>query len=133
MTDRGEREVRKWALKRNGDPISNTDITELVFAFADDQEEDHNETIALHQDLCARTVLLEEYAADSKASCKSRIEALIEAEHDARHSAHMNEHHADGDFKARLVWFTATTTGKLLLVVLGLAAGLILTNVWGAP
>ena len=45
MTSRGERKVRELALKRNGDPWDTNDVKELIFAFADDQEDDHAESM----------------------------------------------------------------------------------------
>ena len=45
MTDRGERKVRELALKCNGEAWDTNDVKELIFAFADDQEDDHKESM----------------------------------------------------------------------------------------
>lgn len=45
VTDSAERKVRQWATKRNGDPLTNQDVMELVFAFDDDNEARHEEVV----------------------------------------------------------------------------------------
>ena len=47
MTDRGERRVRKWALRRNGDPLEPRDVVELVFELDEDHADDMTEVRAL--------------------------------------------------------------------------------------
>lgn len=89
-TDRAERKVREWATRRNGDPLRPEDVVELVFAFADDQEADHEETMANFDSMSARLILLEEW----RATCQGgSIAEYVEGEHHARHADHMTADH----------------------------------------
>jgi len=101
MTDAAERKVRLWALRKNGDPLSPQDVVELVYAFADDQEADHGQTIemlaqmdAKHSLLCTRVAELEGDWHEASATCKDRVEAIVRAEHGLTHAAHMADFHA---------------------------------------
>lgn len=110
MTDNAERKVRQWATKRNGDPLTPEDVVELVFAFADDQEADHKESLdaidknrqMLEEHFIEADVrderldVLEQFAEESRTTCKDRIERLIREEHDARHGHHMKQEHGQG-------------------------------------
>lgn len=125
MTDRGEGELRKWALERNGDPQSNKDIVQLIFAFADDFDAAHADTLAFFKEsrddreaITARITLLEEWRVKSETSCQERVLKLIEKEHDERHGAHMEKDHPiDASFQQRFVWWWG---GKLSYLVLAL-------------
>lgn len=96
MTDHAERKVRLWALRKNGDPLTPQDVVELVYAFADDQETDHGQTIELlkqvdekHSLLCVRVAELEGDWHEASATCKDRVEAIVHAEHESRHGAYV--------------------------------------------
>jgi hypothetical protein len=96
MTDAAERKVRLWALRKNGDPLMLQDVVELVYAFADDQEADHGQTIDLlkqvdekHSLLCVRVAELEGDWHEASATCKDRVEAIVHAEHESRHAAYV--------------------------------------------
>lgn len=106
MTDRGEREVRKWALRRDGDPLEPHDVVELVFALDEDHADDMNEIRALvaqvstdFAELKGTVMLHHEWAeADLKPSVAALKDAVQSLEmegprHDAMHDDHMREHH----------------------------------------
>ena len=66
---------------------------------------------------------------------KSYVQGYVDCEHGKRHQEHMDELHSpDASFQNRLVWFFASTIGKVALVVLG-AAGVIVLNllIYGRP
>ena len=60
MTDKGERKVREWALKRNGDAVDNHDIVDLVFALDEDNEDRHAETLKLLDLHCEEAAVRDE-------------------------------------------------------------------------
>lgn len=78
---------------------------------------------------------LERWREEQATHCEERITRLIVKEHDHRHGEHMEGFHsADATFQSRLVWFFASTAGKVALVVLGLLAGMLLNwLVYGKP
>ena len=97
MTDKGERKVREWALKRNGDAVDNHDIVDLVFALDEDNEERHAETLKLLDVHCEearirdeRLEALEAWREHQADTCEMRIKGLIDEEHSARHDAYVS-------------------------------------------
>ena len=123
MTDNAERKVREWARDRNGDPLKNTDIVELVFAFADDQEADHNEVIERlddvderHISLCLRVAELEH----TSIGCSERVKAFVAAEHDTRHTEHMSNHHGQDEEMGDLRRFWRTFKWAVIVFGTGL-------------
>lgn len=142
MTDRGEGELRKWALKRNGAPASNEDIVSLIFAFADDFEVAHADTLeffresrADRDDIRARVICLEEWREQSETSCKERVNKLIAVEHEKRHGEHMEKYHPLE--KERLSWLVDATAVRLSsvfwFVVGALLISIVSYLVWGTP
>lgn len=132
MTDRGEREVRRWAMERNGNPIEPKDVVSLVFAFADDHEADHEETMGLiesarlrHDELCARVISLEEWKLDSQRTCVDRVKRLIDEEHRQMHGAHMESHHSEED--SRQTWLMWLVGGKVAYIVVALIVAVLVT------
>jgi hypothetical protein len=132
MTDRGEREVRRWAMERNGDPLEPTDVVSLVFAFADDHEADHEETMSLialaserHDDLCARVIALEEWKLDSQRKCVDRVKRLIDEEHQAMHGEHMASHHTEEE--ARQNWLMWLVGGKVAYIIIAVVIAFLVT------
>lgn len=107
MTDHAERKVREWAKGRNGDPLTNKDVVDLVLAVDADGDARHVETIQRlddvderHISLCLRVSALEQ----TSVGCSERVKTYVEgeiargaadgrAEHDARHTEHMASHH----------------------------------------
>lgn len=147
MTSRGERAVRELMQEKNGSEWTATDIRKLIFAFADDQEADHEESMermagmeAQLADHIAEAVVrdrritnLEIEFADRRKSCPGEVKELIAAEHKAKHDEYVASLAAT-DFNGRLVWFFATQGGKFLLVLLGLLAAVGLNLlVYGRP
>ena len=101
MTDAAERKVRQWALRRNGDPLENSDIVELVFAFDEDNEARHDEVVEEIQTLVAegnvrgeRIDALERWRVRQEENCETRMLEVARNEHEQRHNAHMSEYHA---------------------------------------
>lgn len=126
---------------------TNLDLDEKLEAQRAEAVEKHKETKAWHDEVTAmvkehlveanlrdeRLDGLERWRKEQATHCDERITRLIVKEHDHRHGEHMaGFHSADATFQARLVWFFATTFGKVMLVVLG-AAGVMILNllVWG--
>lgn len=115
MTDEAERKTRQWALKKNGDPLTPRDVTELVFALSDDHDKDHAETMAEvkkingclaqlnaeHQSLSLRMDGFDEWRRRSAEGCQERIEAIVrpiaEEMHDATHKRHLEESHGGAE------------------------------------
>lgn len=102
----------------------------------------HDEVVTLVKDHLIEANLrderldgLERWREEQATHCEERITRLIAREHDHRHGEHMQSYHsADATFQSRLVWFFATTIGKVMLVVLGLVAGMLLNLVvYGRP
>lgn len=59
MTDRAESEVRKWALRKNGESLTLRDVVELVFAQADDADARHKENVDIAKAMNERLITLE--------------------------------------------------------------------------
>lgn len=101
MTDKGESELRKWALDRpNGDPIKPQDIVKLVFAFDDDNTAKFEELKdALKRDLkrfadLEETVkLLGDRQTAWELECPQREAAQTMAHHEF-HAEHLKTDHA---------------------------------------
>ena len=111
MTDNAERKVREWAKGRNGDPLTNKDIVDLVLAVDADGDARHVETIQRiddvderHISLCLRVSALEQ----ASIGCSERVKAYVDGEvrrseanglmeHDSRHTEHMASHHGPDD------------------------------------
>jgi hypothetical protein len=96
MTDNAERKVREWAKGRNGDPLTNKDVVDLVLAVDADGDARHVETIGRlddvderHISLCLRVSELETVSV----GCSERVKAFVASEHDVRHTEHMASHH----------------------------------------
>jgi len=142
VTDHAEREVRKWALKRNGDPIQNEDIVSLVFAFADDQDADHNQTMRLldvakqeRQVLCHKVSDLELWQHDTQTTCAERVKKLISEEHEDRHGKHMEQHHnSDASFQQKFIWWWGSKVSYIVVAVLIVVLNIAINMIWfGRP
>ncbi len=104
MADRGERAVRKLLQEKNGKPWTAKDMRELIFAQADDQEDDHIETMkriaVMDADLAdARAAMLlhHEWADTELKPAVQKLREDVDAvapDHAVTHAAHMAEHHA---------------------------------------
>lgn len=113
MTDHGEREVRKWARRRNGEPLTPHDVVDLVFAMDEDHENDHKESMAhisrLEERISAHFIeatardvriaaaeqavkVVAERQLDWEEGCPAREEA-IHAEHLEFHERHLATDH----------------------------------------
>ena len=88
--DRTESKVRQWAMRMNGEPITNKDVVELVLAVDDDGNDRHRETLEKLDDQHARLIALEEW----RSGCPAATVELVSAEHAERHAQHMLECHA---------------------------------------
>lgn len=142
MTDNAEKELRKWARKRNGEPISNHDVVELVFAFADDFDAAHSTTLELIDQgkqertvICRRITDLEQWKTEAQNTCEDRVTRLIQTEHDMRHSAHMQSHHSDdASFQQRFVWWWGGKLSYIALAVIVTLINIVLNMLWfGKP
>ena len=146
MTSRGERKVRELALKRNGEQWNTNDVKELIFAFADDQEADHAESMTRLGDVeerlegidaqmlahldesqarDRRIANLEFIEKDRRKTCLPEVKEIVAEEHAKIHADYIASL-SDQGFQSRLMWFFATTLGKFALVVLGILAGILL-------
>jgi len=141
VTDRAERETRKWALKRNGDPIRNEDIVSLVFAFADDQDADHEQTMELldiakqeRTVLCHKVTDLELWKKETSDTCVERVKKLIHEEHEQRHGKHMEDDHDDASFEQRFIWWWGSKLSYIVVAVLIVVLNIIINMIWfGKP
>lgn len=142
MTDRGEGELRKWALKHNGDPPTNKDIVALVLAFADDADAKHEETLTMFNAHLVDAKRMDNDISDlqrwrqvTETTCVERVKKLISEEHADRHGRHLVEHHALQDERADWLIRTLGMRGVSLLFFLigGLAMAAISYLVWGIP
>ncbi len=107
MTDQTESKVRQWALRTNGDPLTNKDIVELVLAVDADSDARHQETLDMV------LPMIDSFRAHCDENEQNRGECLahfaridedyltagvaremIDAEHASRHGDHMRDHHA---------------------------------------
>ena len=107
MTDHAESKLREWALKRNGDPIDNHDVVELLFAMDEDNSARHQESIALLVAHCDEAVIrdkrisdLEAWRTTSVTACPALIADTVhpmieqlDADHLAFHNAHLLSDH----------------------------------------
>ena len=128
---------------------TNADLDEKLEEQRLEAIEKHKETRAWHDEVVVlvkehlveanlrdeRLDGLERWREEQATHCEERITRLIVKEHDHRHGEHMDGFHSpDASFQNRLVWFFASTIGKVALVVLG-AAGVIVLNllIYGRP
>lgn len=107
MTDQTESKVRQWALRTNGDPLTNQDIVELVLAVDSDSDARHQETLDMVLPMIDAYRAHCDEAEQRWGECQARFirieddyltsggaRTLIDAEHAARHGDHMRDHHA---------------------------------------
>ena len=108
MTDHAESKLREWALKRNGDPIDNHDVVELIFAMDEDNSARHEESMSLLAEHCDEAQIRDRRIADLEAwrtasvtACPALIADTVhpmieqlDAEHLAFHNAHLLVEHA---------------------------------------
>lgn len=129
--------------------VTTEHLLDAICALADDQDAQHQESmtaIRKNRDVLGvhieeskvrdhRLDELEEFAVESRTTCKERIEKLIREEHDARHGDHMTAYHSnEGDFQERMLWFFATATGKIALIIIGAVAAIALNYIlYGRP
>jgi len=99
MTDHGERKVREWALKRNGDPLEPHDVVELVFALDQDNEDRHKESMVAFADLEKKVDEHLEWTNTVSIPRLAAVEGAVEdiscirGEHTALHENHLTLEH----------------------------------------
>lgn len=134
MGDHFEQALEAIARRRNGGGKTPDDIFDLAVASNRDAEERHEQSVQLYQQLAEevkthlveasvrdeRLEALEGWRHEASTTCEDRVVALIEREHEQRHSHYVSTL-GERDFQDRLVWFFASTAGKLVLVGLGVA------------
>lgn len=146
MTDRTESELRKWARQRNGDKLGLQDVVDLVFALADDHDEDHAETLELlrsHQDEAderdLRITGVEQWCREWEGGCALRERAILD-QHLVIHADHLAADHltrpprrADDeagssyydrresdpevDFRTRFMWTLGSKAGQIAVAL----------------
>lgn len=147
MTDHAESELRKWARKRNGAELGIKDVVDLVFAMADDHDEDHAETLELlrsHQDEAderdRRIDVVEQWCREWEGGCALREKAILD-QHLIVHADHMAADHLSrpphraGDevgssfyderemvdpemtFRTRFMWTLGSKAGQIAVAV----------------
>ena len=138
MGDHFEQALEAIARRRNGGGKTADDIFDLAVAANMDAEERHEQSVALYEALAQevkthlveanvrdeRIEALEAWRHEAATTCEQRILAIVEQEHAARHSHYVSTL-GERDWQDRLVWFFASTAGKLLLVALGVAVTLL--------
>lgn len=147
MTDHTESELRKWARQRNGDALGLQDVVDLVFAMADDHDEDHAETLELlrsHQDEAderdRRITVVEQWCREWEGGCALRERAILD-QHLVIHADHLAADHLtrpphragdeDGssyydrresdpevDFRTRFMWTLGSKAGQIAVALL---------------
>jgi hypothetical protein len=130
----------------NGGPTPR-DLLLAIEALAQDSDDQHSESMdanATLQELLARHCIeadvrderlnvLETWRHEQVTHCEERVKKLIAEEHHSRHNAYVAGL-APSDFNSKMLWFFATTTGKLLLVAAGaLVATLVNLAIYGRP
>ena len=135
MTDRGEGGLRKWALNRNGKEITNRDIVELVFAFADDFDEALTKRDTQVDALCMQVEEINEWRREQQATCVDRVKKLIHDEHDVRHNKHISDHHSLQDERADwLIRSLGARGASVAIFLLGTTLAAVISYlIWGAP
>jgi hypothetical protein len=124
-------------------------LFDALIATNADLDEQHQQTLRWHEEVVAmvaahideakvrdeRIAKLEEFAEAGPELVKSYVQGYVDCEHAKRHKEHMDElHSADATFQTRLVWFFASTAGKVVLVAMGIVAGMLLNLiVYGRP
>jgi hypothetical protein len=147
VPDKTESKLRQCALRRNGDPITNKDIVELMFALDDDGVARHVETMNIVVPL--RDDFLEHCQSEDE-----RLKMIVEGEHAKRHGEHMAVEHArraddppysdftedrsdeeqQREWQHRLAAFTGTVFGKVALLACGAGVGMLLSYIFtGTP
>lgn len=144
MTDNFEKakdKILKEAKANGGITVDH--LFDALSATNEDLDEQHQQTLRWHQEVVGmvethlkeaelrdqRIKTLEECVEEAQSTCADRVRRLIHEEHEVRHTLHLTtEHSPEASFQSKLVWFFATTIGKLLLVVFGIIAGIVLTG-----
>jgi hypothetical protein len=124
------------AILSGGQPAVNRFVVESVIQLKNGMEQQH-ELLADH---CVeanvrdeRIEVLETWRHEQATTCEARVMKLVNREHDKRHDAYIATLGPD-QFQSKLVWFAASTSGKLLLVAAGaLIATLINVFIYGRP
>lgn len=139
MSDRTDTKVRQWALRSNGDTLTVRDAVELVLAVDEDSIVRHEETVSVLTGHCKEAVLRDDRISElerwreSTSYCPERVKKLIIEEHKKAHSEYIASL-GDSVFQTRLALFFAGALGKIVLVVIGLMAGILLNiAVYGRP
>jgi len=125
MADEAERKVRQWALRRNGDPITNADIVELVFAFADDQDANHDAVLDLieqakveRRSIDIRLSNLEDCWHEFEEHREETLHAFVSRESTRVLNEHLAKCHSDEvNFQQRLVWWANAKIGYIVISV----------------
>ena len=139
MSDKTDTKVRQWAMRCNGNEITVKDAVELVLAVDEDSVVRHEETVSVLHMHCDEALVrdkriheLEEWR-KSTVDCPERFKELIVKEHTKAHAEYIASL-GDSIFQTKLVLFFAGTIGKLVLVMIGLLAGVLLNIlVYGRP
>lgn len=150
MTDHFEQAQQKILREaRENGGVTSDHLLDALIATNEDLDDQHAQTKEWHTEISQmvaahikeaetrdfRLTKLEAYNEETARTCAERVRALIIEEHDVRHMRHVEECHGDDStFQTRLVWFFASTIGKVALVVLGIIAGILLNLlVYGRP
>lgn len=147
MGDHFEQALQAIVRRTNGGRKTVNDIFDLAVAGNLDAEERHEQSVQAYQRLAEqvechlveanvrdeRIAELEAWRHEAVTGCEERVLAIVAREHDDRHSkyvATLGEH----EWQDRLVWFFASTAGKLVLVGLGALMGILVNLlVYGRP
>lgn len=86
--DRTETRVRQWALRNNGDPLTNADVVALILAVDDDANDRNDEVLRILDGQNERLAALEGWQEAFSA------EVISMSEHDAKHAEHLRAYHA---------------------------------------
>lgn len=126
---------------------TNEDLDQKLALNRKEAKAKHDETRAWHDEVTGlveahieeaetrdrRLDKLEEWRAVSMTTCEERVRKLAREEHHTYHGEYVASL-GDRDFQGRLIWFFANTFGKVVLVVIGLVAGILLNViVYGRP
>jgi hypothetical protein len=148
MTDHFEKATQRILREARANGGVTTDhILDALIATNEDLDAQHKETSGWHQTVTEmvedhieeakvrddRLKKLEDWQHTSMTTCEERVRHLAREEHHAYHGEYVASL-GDSTFQSRLLWFFATTAGKILLVVIGLVAGMFLNFiVYGRP
>ncbi len=144
-TDKTESQVRKWALRKNGDDLTVRDVIELALAIDDDAVTRHAENVEAIAAASTegsvqdeRLDALEAWRGEQAALCASRLKAVVEEEFvkhparrqdDKKNEDHRDERHFGNNVEnedmgqIRIVWRTARwwLAAAILFVTAGMA------------